>query len=284
MVNLVLGGALLYGLAVAGLYLMQDGMIFPRAVADRPAYPLPAGAERLQLATADGALLAGSLLRSGHAGAPLLLGFPGNAWNADDLMVFLAHRLQGVDIAVFHYRGYAPSQGEPSEAALHADALLIHDTLVAQLRPRQVVGVGFSLGSAVAARLAAQRPLAGLVLFTPFDSIEAIASQRYFWVPVRRLLRHPFRAVDELRGLDLPVAVILASDDRVVPRERSAALIEALARPVLVETVPGSTHAGLYDLPAVDDALRRALHAVVSPGARSHLHRDGQTTTTGPDA
>lgn len=279
--NLVLGGVLVYGLAVGGLYLLQDSLIFPRAVAARPAYPLPAGAERLTLRTSDGAAIVGSLLRSGSPHAPLLLGFPGNAWNADDLMVFLARRLRGFDIAVFHYRGYTPSEGEPSEAALHADALLIHDTLVRRLEPRLVVGVGFSLGSAVAARLAAQRPVRGLVLFTPFDSIEAIASQRYFWVPVRQLLRHPFRTAEDLRGLAVPVAVVLASDDRVVPRERSEALIAALAWPVHVETVPGSTHAGLYDLPAVDEALRRALHAVVTAADPSLLHRGTSTITSG---
>jgi pimeloyl-ACP methyl ester carboxylesterase len=278
--NLVLGGVLVYGLAVGGLYLLQDSLIFPRKVAARPAYPLPAGAERLMLRTSDGATIVGALLRSGEPHAPLLLGFPGNAWNADDLLVFLARRVRGFDIAVFHYRGYPPSEGDPSEEALHADALLIHDTLVARLEPRMVVSVGFSLGSAVAARLAAQRPVRGLVLFTPFDSIEAIASKRYFWVPVRQLLRHPFRAAEALRGLAVPVAVVLASDDRVVPRERSEALIEALAWPVRVETVPGSTHAGLYDLPEVDDALRRALHAVVTAADPTLLHRDAPLTTT----
>ncbi len=279
--NLVLGGVLVYGLAVGGLYLLQDSLIFPRAVASRPAYPLPAGTERLSLRTADGATIVGSVLRRGEPHAPLLLGFPGNAWNADDLMAFLARRVGAFDIAVFHYRGYPPSEGEPSEAALHADALLIHDALVRRLEPRMVVGVGFSLGSAVAARLAAQRPLRGLVLFTPFDSIEAIASKRYFWVPVRRLLRHPFRTAEALRGLAVPVAVVLASDDRIVPRERSEALIEALAWPVRVETVPNSTHAGLYDLPAVDAALHRALHAVVTAADPSLLHRDTPLTTSG---
>ena len=279
--NLVLGGVLVYGLAVGGLYLLQDSLIFPRAVAARPAYPLPPGTERLHLRTADGATIVGSLLRSGEPNAPLLLGFPGNAWNADDLMVFLARRVPGFDIAVFHYRGYPPSEGEPSEEVLHADALLIHDMLARRLEPRMVLGVGFSLGSAVAARLAAQRPVRGLVLFTPFDSIEAIASQRYFWVPVRQLLRHRFHAAEALRGLAVPVAVVLASDDRVVPRARSEALIEALAWPVLVETVPDSTHAGLYDLPAVDDALRRALHAVVTAADPSPLHRDNPVITTG---
>ncbi|HET6469488.1 MAG TPA: alpha/beta hydrolase [Geminicoccaceae bacterium] len=243
---------------------MQGGLIFPRNVAGLPSYPLPAHAERLELATPEGPRITGNLVRASGSSRGLLLGFGGNAWNGDDLTVFLSQRLQDVDIAVFHYRGYGPSEGEPSEAALYADALLVHDHLVRELAPERVLAVGFSLGTAVAAHLGAQRPLAGLILVTPFDSVEAIARASYFWVPVGALLKHRFRTDEHLRDRDLPVAVILASDDTVVPLERSRALIDLLRRPVSVETVPGSTHNGIYDLPAIDGALRRALDALLA--------------------
>src|SRR5262249_54841723 len=151
--------------------------------------------------------------------------------------------------------------------ALLSDALLIHDSLAERLRPARVVAAGFSLGSGVAAYVAAQRPIDGLVLVTPFDSVEAIAAARYPWVPVRALLRHRFRSDEHLRGRDVPAAVIIASDDRMVPRERSEALIRVLARPVMVRTVPESTHQSIYDLPAMDLALREALQAVMSAGS-----------------
>jgi pimeloyl-ACP methyl ester carboxylesterase len=264
--NVLVGGAAAYALVVGSLYLMQEGLIFPRSIAGIASYPLPAHAERLELRTAEGLRLVGNLVRAQGPSRGLLLGFGGNAWNGDDLTVFLARRLHDVDIAVFHYRGYRPSEGEPSEAALYADALLVHDRLVEMLRPDRVFAVGLSLGTAVAAYLAAQRPLAGLILVTPFDSVEAIARARYFWAPVGTLLKHHFRTADHLADLDIPVAVILASDDTVVPLERSRALIEVLRRPVLVETVAGSTHNGIYDLPAIDGALNRALDAIADAG------------------
>lgn len=259
----LLGGAVLYGLAVGGLYLVQDGLLFPRSVAQFPTSTLPPGSERIELVAESGDRLVGNLVPARRKSRGLLLGFPGNAWNADDLTTFLALRLDDVDVAVFHYRGYAPSEGTPSEAALFADALRIHDHLVERLRPEHVLATGFSLGSGVAAHLAAQRPLRGVILVTPFDSIEAVAASRYAWAPVKPLLRHPFRSSDHLRGLAIPAAVIMADDDRVVPRQRSEALIEALSRPVMVEVLPG-THNGIYDTPAIDDALRRALDAVTA--------------------
>ncbi len=257
--NLILGGAALYGIFVGGLYLLQDHMIFRRDIAAKGSYPLPPGNERLELRASNGDRLVGNLVRATGRSRGLVIGFSGNAWNADDCTTFMAHRLKDVDIAVFHYRGYAPSEGRPSEAALFEDALLIHDTLVQGLAPKRTYAFGFSLGSGVAAYLASQRPLAGQLLVTPFDSIEAVAASRYKVVPVRYLLKHPFRSTAHLDGKPVPTAVILASDDRIVPRERSERLIAALADPVMVETIPESTHGGIYDMEAIDVLLRAAL-------------------------
>ena len=261
----LLGGAILYGLAIGGLYLAQDALLFPRSIAERPTLPMPPGAERLELATGSGDRLVGMLVPARQPSRGLLIGFGGNAWNADDLAAYLARRLPDLDVVAFHYRGYAPSQGTPGEAAFFADALLVHDRLAERLRPERVLAAGFSLGSGVVAYLAAQRPLDGALLVTPFDSIEAVAASRYFWAPVRPLLRHPFRSDEYLRGLDLPAAVIMAEHDTVVPRERSDALVKVLARPVSVATIPG-THNGLYDTDAMDAALRRAIDALIPAG------------------
>ncbi len=262
MLNLVIGGAAAWGIAVGALWLLQESLLFPRGAASAPTFALPEGAERITLHSAEGDRLVGAVLPARRRSRGLLLAFGGNAWHADDLLVFLARRVEDHDLVVFHYRGYPPSEGRPAEGALYADALSIHDWAVATLAPRRVVALGSSLGSAVAAHLAAHRPLAGLVLVTPFDSIEAIAAERYFWVPVRSLLRHPFRTADSLRGLDLPVAVILAEHDRVVPRARSTALVEVLRRPVLLATVPGVGHNAIYDREEFDRLLADALRAI----------------------
>src|SRR3954449_1680347 len=209
--------------AAAGLWLAQDALIFPRYAVGPAAYELPPGTERIELRTPEGHRLVGNLVRAWEPSRGLLLGFTGNAWHADDFTVFLAHRLRDVDIAAFHYRGYAPSEGLPGEAAITDDAVAAYDYLVRRLRPARVLLAGFSIGSGVAAALAARRPAAGLLLVTPFDSIEAVARARYPWLPVGRLLRHPFRSDRHLADLDLPTAVIIASHDRMVPAARTGA-------------------------------------------------------------
>lgn len=260
--NLLLGGAAVYGAYVGALYLLQDRLVFRRDLVTSANYPLPEGTERLQLRTGDGETIVGNLVRARRRSRGLVIGFSGNAWHGDDCTTFIAHRLTDVDVAVFHYRGYAPSTGTPSEAALFADALLIYDTLVKGMAPERVYAFGFSLGSGVAAYLAANRPLAGQLLVTPFDSIEEIARQRYRGVPVRYLIKNPFRSIDHLDGKKVPTVVILASEDRIVPHERSARLIASLVDPVLVETIPDSTHVSIYDMVAIDHLLHRSLDAL----------------------
>ena len=64
------------------------------------------------------------------------------------MALYLHGLFPGREIAAFHYRGYAPSTGTPSAAALLADSMLAFDRLQQALASgRGVVAVGFSIGS-----------------------------------------------------------------------------------------------------------------------------------------
>ena len=252
--------------AVVGLlWWQQDRMIFPgwgfrTVTASGVAHP----DERLELVTPDGVRLVGALRRATRPSRGLLLVFGGNAEDADWRLRHFGGWLDEIDIATFFYRGYGPSGGVPSEAALVADAVLIHDRLVERLQPARVVVAGFSLGSAVAAQLARSRPLAGLVLVTAFDSVEAMAAARYPFVPVRLLLRHPFRTDAALAGLPVPVAVIGAEADHVVPPEHTRRLVDDLARPVQVTWIKDADHVSIYDRPEYRAAFVEALDRLLA--------------------
>jgi hypothetical protein len=93
---------------------------------------LPASTRRLEVRTPDGERLAGVQIPSQRAtadGAPTLLGFGGNAWNAEATALSLHALFPHRNVVVFHYRGYAPSSGRPSAQALFSDSLIIFDHL-----------------------------------------------------------------------------------------------------------------------------------------------------------
>lgn len=258
LLTLILGLALLYAGVVCLAALSQTKLLFPvhMAAANRPA--LPRSAEQLELTTPDGETLIGVRLGNSSDGKPLLLGFGGNAWNADAMALYLHGLFPGHEVVAFHYRGYPPSTGAPSARALLDDSLVIFDRWQ-QTRPRKVVAVGFSIGSGVAAHLAHHRTLAGLILVTPFDSLEALAREHFAWAPTGLLLRHHMPVLDLVRDRPTPVALIAAGQDTIVPARRSAPLRGAIPNLVLDRTIADAGHNDLYDHPAFAAAMREAL-------------------------
>lgn len=250
------------------MFEFQSQLIFPTHAVPR-AGPWPAGAERLALTTPDGHALAGIHI---PADAPskrptLILGFGGNAWNGQDVAEYLHEILPDEEVVAFHYRGYAPSTGSPSARTLIADAPLIYDLAVERLKPAKVIAVGFSIGSGIAAQLAAVRELDGLILVTPFDSLKAVAQSMYPWLPIGPFFEHEIDIASALERLKLPVAIIAAQRDEIVPAERTDALRRRVAELVFDRTIVGVGHNDIYARSDFQEAMREALSAVAG-GAR----------------
>lgn len=272
--HLAFGLAALYAAVVAAMYLAQTWLLFPTALAGAARVQLPASAQRLEASTPDGEALVGVRIPAAAAegageSAPALLGFGGNAWNAEAVALHLHGLFPDREVAAFHYRGYAPSTGRPSAQALLSDSVLVFDR-VQQANAREgVVAVGFSIGSGVAAHLARHRPTVGLLLVTPFDSLEALAGDLYWWAPVGLLLRHRMPTKDFVRGSPAPTALVVAERDTIVPARRSAALRAAIPN-LVFEGAVDAGHNDLYGHPAFAPAMREALARIeAAPGKAS---------------
>ena len=241
------------------MFELQSHFIFPTHAVAAPG-PWPSRAERLSLKSADGKELSGiHIPADGRAKArTLILGFGGNAWNAQDVAEYLHELFPDEHVAAFHYRGYRPSQGSPSAEALIADAPLVYDLAVERLKPKHVVAVGFSIGSGVAATLAAKRKLDGLILVTPFDSLKAVAQSMYPWLPIGAFFDHQIDAAAALEKASAPVAIIAAERDEIVPVKCTDALRLRVADLVLDRTVAGAGHNDIYARSDFHDAMHEA--------------------------
>jgi pimeloyl-ACP methyl ester carboxylesterase len=238
----------------------QSHMIFP-VHAVPAAGPLPPGAERLSAHTPSGETLNGVLIPPDEPDATrtLILGFGGNAWNAQDVAEYLHELYPQHPVVAFHYRGYAPSTGSPSAEALIADAPLVYDSAVRTADPRRVVGVGFSIGTAVVAQLTAARRLDGLILVTPFDSLKGVAQSMYPWLPIGPFFDHEIDAAGPLGQAKMPIAIIAAERDEIVPGDRTAALREVVPDLVYDRTIERAGHNDIYRRSDFQDAMREAL-------------------------
>ena len=263
-VHLLLTLAALYAVIIAGMFFAQTRLLFPTMVVGAARVQLPASTQRLQIRTPDGESLAGVRIPTQGAtadAAPTLLGFGGNAWNADATALTLHALFPHRNVVAFHYRGYAPSTGRPSADALFSDSLMIYDHLLQTKASEIILPVGFSIGAAVAAYLARHRPVAGLILVTPFDSLEAVARDLYWWAPVGPLLRNRMPTIEFVRGANVPTALITAEHDAIVPKRRSAPLRAAIRNLVFERSIDAG-HNDLYDHPDFAQAAREALMRV----------------------
>jgi pimeloyl-ACP methyl ester carboxylesterase len=261
--GLTVAAFVLYALVVILMFSLQTHFIFPTHAVG-PAGPLPKGAERLKIGTDDGETLHGVHIPPSHGNGngTLLLSFAGNAWNSQEAANYIHQLYPKLDVVGFHYRGYRPSTGEPSAKALLKDAPAIYDFAVERLKPKRIVAVGFSIGSGVAAALAAKRKLDGLILVTPFDSLEAVAGDQYAWLPISTLFKHEIDSAAALRKVDAPVAIIAAELDALIRRDRTDGLRKAVRNLSYDRTIRAVGHNDIYQRSAFQDAMAEAMAAL----------------------
>ena len=208
-------------------WLFQERLLFfPRPL--QPGLAARPNVENVTVVAADGVNLRGWFVKGTSSRAPLVVYFGGNAEEVSWL-TGVADQFAGWSLLLINYRGYGESEGRPGEKALFEDALLIHDYAKrrADVNPERIVAMGRSLGSGVAVYLAANRPLRGVVLVSPYDSMVQVAKRHYPFLPVSLLLRHRFDSLARAPHIDAPLLCLAATEDEVIPPAHSRVLFDA---------------------------------------------------------
>lgn len=210
-----------------------------------PAPPAGWRAEPIALDRGDGVTVRGWLVLPPAAPARAVVYVGGNAEEVSWLVAH-ADRFGGRAVALVNYRGFGESGGKPAEEALVGDAAALFDALSARPDVRGgIAAMGRSLGTGIAVRLAAQRPVDRLVLVSPYDSIEAVGAHYFPSALVRAVIADRYDAKSHAPALRIPMLAVVAGSDEVIPVERSRSLHDAWGGPKRWVEVP---HAGHNDL------------------------------------
>jgi fermentation-respiration switch protein FrsA (DUF1100 family) len=272
--------AAVFTLLLVVVWRMQERMVFQPPAG---AWPPPAGVERLEVVAPDGTPLFAYVVRGEPSAArtestpaarggpaPVVLHFHGNAEVASLAVPWaqaVAHRT-GAVVVLAEYRGYAGIPGSPTYAASRTDALAVWSAVQRALgaTPERTVVHGFSLGSAVAAELAAAIAPRTLVLEAPFTSAAAMAARigPMLRGPIWRMIaRVHYDTRARVAALDAPVWVAHGAADGVIPARMGREVHAAARTRGALLIVPGAGHTDLHTMGGA--AYERWLDAAIGP-------------------
>jgi pimeloyl-ACP methyl ester carboxylesterase len=157
-------------------------------------------------------------------------------------------QVAALDVFIPEYPGYADRPGKPTERSLYTAA----DEAFKQLSAdKPIYLLGESLGTGVAAYLAGKYPdrVAGVALLAPYDSLTAVAADHVRILPVRLILCDRFPAEDYLKSYRGPVAMLVGSEDKVVPPKFGLKLYHDYAGPKQLREIPNGDHGSVMTQP-----------------------------------
>lgn len=266
--------AALYIIAAASLYVFQRRLIYvPYPNRETPAEAGLDGVREVVLETPDGARLI-AWYAAAAPGRPTFLYFHGNAGGLADRADRI-RRFAGAGYGLFMpaYRGYSGSTGNPSEAAINADARLAYEYLrKAGVAERAIVLYGESLGSGVAVRLASEREVGAVILDAPYTSLPDVAKMLYPIMPVRTFMVDRYDSQKHIAAVRAPILILHGTNDTVIPLALGRALFEAAPEPKEMAVFQGAGHSDIYAHGAwqrVDAFLGAHLGGASAPGAAS---------------
>jgi fermentation-respiration switch protein FrsA (DUF1100 family) len=240
------GAVIIYLMVIAILFFMQRQMLYHRTT-EPPMLndtTLVQQREIVCLTTADGLNLHSWYFPASRADAPVVLFLHGNAGDIGNHLPFARFLIDaGYGVLALEYRGYGGNPGSPSEAGLSDDARAAFAFLKSQDIPdSRVVLLGESLGTGVAVTMAAEHPVAALVLRSPYTSIPDVAASAFWYLPARWLVRDRFDSLAKIGLNKAPLFVFHGAGDTLIPISLGRELFDAAPEPKTWLTVDGVGH------------------------------------------
>ncbi len=214
------------------LMALESSMIYlPPAVQNLETEAKELGGEEAWFHAADNTKLHGWFFPEPESTRAIIY-LHGNGEDAEQNIYLGAYlrKCLNASLLVFDYRGYGHSEGTPSEKGIISDSIAAHQWLAEKtnLNPGEIILFGRSLGGGAAVAAAEQLGAKALILHSTFSNMDDIAARQYPFVPVRWLMRNPFRSEGRMKHYDGPVLQFHGTADELIPIEFSRPLFAAV--------------------------------------------------------
>ena len=156
--------------------------------------------------------------------------------NAGDLSnrIYKLNELNKLDINILliSWRGFSGNKGSPTEKNLYEDAEAAIKWLnEKKVENNQIILYGESLGSGVAVEIGKKNNFNGIILESPFTSLENSAKIYYPYLPVKFLLKDRYDSINKIDKIRTPILIMHGKKDDIVPFSMGKELFEKANNP-----------------------------------------------------
>ena len=253
----------IYALIMLVYYLLQERVLFVGTPLQRKhAFQLASAFEEIFLESEEGGTIHALWIKCPEPKG-LILYFHGNTGN----MQRWAHVVEELttydhDVLVVDYRGFGKSHGRRTQETMYDDAQQIYDYAANQWSEDKLVVYGRSLGTGLAVKVASENSPSKLVLETPFNNMIDVAFFHFPFLPVRLLLRFPFRSDKFIPKVTCSIVIFHGTRDRIVPYRSGLKLYELISEDVKhnMVTIPRGKHSNLSNFPLFREKMQEFLN------------------------
>ena len=251
----------LYILVCISLYFYQEKIIFiPEKQPKNFSYNFPEKFEEMNIKMKDGKLLNGVLFKA-EKPRGFIFYIHGNGGSVNS-WAHISHVYTdlGYDMFLLDFRGYGKSEGEiESEEQLYQDNQTVYDLFKKKYSEKNIVVLGYSIGTGMAAKLASDNAPKLLILQAPYYNLTEMMQQNFSLIP-GFILKYKFTTNEYLKKCKMPVVLFHGTADEIIPFENSLKLKKEFKKGDTLIPLEGETHNLITDNLEYQAALKKILN------------------------
>lgn len=248
---------LLYGLMGIAIFYLQEYFLFQATPLRRDHnYDFPNPYREVNLSYTENENLNIIQFETSKPVRGVVLYFHGNrkniSWYAKFAPMFTE---MGYEVWMIDYPGYGKSTGKITEIKLFDYASQLYKLAGKKFSADSIIIFGKSIGTGIAAELAANVKCRRVILETPYYSLSTVAGRFFPIYPMEQLTRVNIKTWEYFPSIKAPVTIFHGTSDNVISYN-NASLLKPLMKPSdEFITIPGGGHSNLRKFPVFEQKI-----------------------------
>jgi alpha-beta hydrolase superfamily lysophospholipase len=227
------------------VYLFQERLIFvPTKLSKTHQFNFDQNFEERTIIAKDGIALNSILFKSINSQGLIFMAH-GNGGSLESIGgVAKTYTDLNYDVFILDYRGYGKSEGEITEEnQLFSDLQIAYDELKKEYSENEIIILGYSIGTGLAAKIASINKPKLLILEAPYYSLTDLMREKYPLLPTF-LLKYKFATNEYLKNCKMPIVIFHGTKDKAIYYGSSLKLKKELNNKIKLIPMHGLGHTG----------------------------------------